>query len=76
MEKDWVCIYISHKLQEAEMIKGLLTFNEINSVVVNKQDSFYKFGEFEVYVNRDDVVKAKFCLAQTLYEGEGFDNNS
>jgi len=69
--KNWVCIYTSHKLQDAEMIKGLLTFNEINSVVVNKQDSFYMFGEHEVFVNREDVVKAKFCLSQTLSEGEG-----
>lgn len=44
------------------MIKGLLTHNEINSVVVNKQDSAYMFGEYEVYVNRHDVVKAKFVL--------------
>ncbi|TAL60251.1 MAG: hypothetical protein EPN85_07640 [Bacteroidetes bacterium] len=60
--KDWVCIYTSQKLQEAEMMKGLLSFNEINNVVVNKQDSAYMFGEFEIYVNRDDVVKAKFVL--------------
>lgn len=68
--KDWVCIYTSQKLQEAEIINGLLTFNEINSVVVNKQDSSYMFGEFEVYVNRDTAVKAKFCISQTISEGE------
>ena len=44
------------------MIKGLLMHNEINSVVVNKQDSSYMFGEFEVFVNREDVVKAKFVI--------------
>lgn len=70
MEKDWVCIYTSSRQSSAEMIKGLLTFNEINSVVINKQDSFYKFGEFEVFVNRNDVVKAKFCLSKNLSEGE------
>lgn len=73
--KDWVCIYTSPKLQNAEMIKALLTHNEIQSVIMNYQDSFYKFGEIEVHVNRDDVVKAKFCLTQTLSEGEGFNNN-
>ena len=46
------------------MTKGILISNEINSVVVNKQDSLYKFGEFEVYVHRDDVVKAKFVLKE------------
>lgn len=74
--KDWVCIYTSAYQPSAEMIKNLLTFNEINSVVVNKQDSSYKFGEFEVFVNRNDVVKAKFCLShpdsyRDLSEGEG-----
>ncbi len=60
--KDWICIYTSQKMQEAEIIKGLLTFNEINSVVINKQDSSYMFGEFEVYVNSRDVEKAKSVL--------------
>ena len=62
--KDWVCIHTSQKMQEAEIIKGLLTFNEINSVVINKQDSSYMFGYFEVYVNRDDAVKASFILKE------------
>ena len=62
--KDWICIYTSGSQQSSEMIKGLLAHNEINSVIVNKQDSFYKFGEFEVFVNRDDVVKAKFVLKE------------
>ena len=61
---DWVSIYTSGSQQLSEMIKGLLTHNEINSVVVNKQDSLYKFGEFEVFVNREDVVKAKFVLKE------------
>jgi len=62
--KDWVSIYTSQKLQDAEMVKGLLSFNEINSVVINKQDSSYMFGDFEVHVNRNDVVKAKFVLKE------------
>lgn len=62
--KDWVCIHTSQKMQEAEIIKGLLTFNEINSVVINKQDSSYMFGHFEVYVNKDDAVKATLVLKE------------
>ena len=64
--KDWVSIYSSASQQESEMIKGLLTHNEINSVVVNKQDSLYKFGEFEVFVNRGDEEKAKFILNNNI----------
>ena len=65
---DWVCIYSSSKQLSAEMIKGLLANNEINSVVINKQDSSYMFGEHEVYVNRNDVVKAKFVLKENSIE--------
>jgi len=63
-------------MQEAEMTKALLSFNEINSVVINKQDSSYMFGEFEVYVNREDVVQAKFCLTQNSSRQEDINNNS
>ena len=62
MEKNWVCVYTSTKSQNAEIIKALLTHNEINSVIINKQISLYMFGEFEVFVNRDDVMKAKLVI--------------
>ena len=68
MEKDWVCVFCTSHKQKAELIKGLLTHNEINSVVVNKQDSSYMFGEYEVYVYGDDVVKAKFVLNKNFIE--------
>lgn len=62
---DWVCIYKANKLQDAEIVKGLLTFNEINSVVISKQDSSYNmFGYHEVYVNQEDVVKAKLVMKE------------
>ena len=69
MEKDWVCIFSAPYQQKAELIKGLLTHNEINSVVINKQASPYNmFGEFEVYVNRDDALKAKSVLTENPIE--------
>ena len=67
--KDWVCIFTSTSQQSSEMIKGLLVHNEINAVVISKQDSSYAmFGEFEVYVNRDDAVKAKYVLKENNIE--------
>lgn len=59
MEKEWVKIYATGKLHEAEMIKGLLEEHGIHSVVINKQDSSYlAFGEAEVYVNREYALMA------------------
>ncbi|MBI4946491.1 MAG: DUF2007 domain-containing protein [Bacteroidetes bacterium] len=62
MDKNWAVIFSSGNLQKAELVKSLLAHNEIQSVVANHQDSLYKFGDIEVLVNREDVVKAKFIL--------------
>jgi hypothetical protein len=62
MENDWVVIFTTSKQYEAEIINGLLSENEIESVVVNKQDSSYLFGEYELFVNRDDILRAKTLI--------------
>ncbi|HHE65216.1 MAG TPA: hypothetical protein ENL09_04245 [Bacteroidetes bacterium] len=60
MEKDWVLIYSSTLETDAVIKKQLLENNEIEAVIINKQDSIYKaFGEIELYVLRDKVLKAK-----------------
>ena len=71
MDNNWTAIFSSGNLQKAELVKSLLAHNEIQSVIVNHQDSLYKFGDIEVYVNRDDVVKAKYYLTLFLSEEEG-----
>ena len=60
MEANWVCIYTSSYLHTAELFKALLAENNIESIVINNQDSFYKsIGEVELYVERDNVILAK-----------------
>jgi hypothetical protein len=60
MEANWVSIYTSSYLHTAELFKALLAENNIESVVINNQDSFYKtIGEIELYVERDNVILAK-----------------
>ncbi len=58
MEKKWTKIYSTSKLYQAELLKGLLEENDIEAVIINKQDSAYLFGEMELYVDADDVMKA------------------
>lgn len=43
----------------AEMIRHMLSDHNKQSFLANKQDSAYKFGEAELYVNRDYVIRAK-----------------
>jgi hypothetical protein len=62
MDNDWVKIYSSSKQYEVEIISGMLEENGIESVIMNKQDSIYLFGEYELYVMRDEILRAKTLI--------------
>ncbi len=62
MEKNWTLIYSTGQLYLAEMVKSIIEDNGFEVVVINKQDSFYLFGDIEVYVRPDDVIRAKFLI--------------
>ncbi|MBK7692150.1 MAG: DUF2007 domain-containing protein [Bacteroidetes bacterium] len=48
---NWVCVYKTSNLFEAEVVKGNIESAEIPCVIVNKQDSSYlSFGYVEVHV--------------------------
>ena len=67
MEPNLVHIFSSGQPYRAEMVKQMLTDHNIQSFLVNKQDSAYKFGEVELYVNRDDVIRAKKLIHEFNY---------
>ncbi len=62
MEKGWVKAYGTNRLYQANIIKEMLADHEINSVIINKQDSSYKFGEIEIYTRQSDVIRAKHLI--------------
>lgn len=64
MEQEWAMIFTSNQLYEIELIKGLLLENNIESFTVNKQDSLYFFGDIELYVAIDDIMKAKLIISE------------
>ena len=64
MNSDLVHIYSSGKPYLAELIKQMLSDHNIQSFLVNKQDSAYKFGEIELFVNRDDIIRAKLLIQE------------
>ena len=48
---------------QAEIIKQMLEENEINVVLLNKQDSSYlMFGDIEIYINKKDLKQATKLL--------------
>jgi hypothetical protein len=64
MEKDWVVVYTTNKIYQAEIFRELLGDHEIDSIIINKQDSSCKFGNIEVYVRRNNILKAKMLVKE------------
>lgn len=54
----WQVVFQSRLLHKAEIVKGILEEYDMNPVIVEKQDSMVKIGNFEVLVNPDEVIKA------------------
>jgi hypothetical protein len=68
MEKDWALIYSATDELMIEMVKQILEENQIESVILNKKDRAYLFGDLELYVNRDSVIRAKSVIKEVLGE--------
>jgi hypothetical protein len=59
VEKGWVKIFQTTELYKIEIIKSMLEEHEIMAVVFNKIDSSYlSFGELELYVAQEDIIRA------------------
>ena len=43
----------------ADIARLVLDENNISSIIMNKKDSLYKIGEVDLYVNRDQALRAK-----------------
>lgn len=62
MEETWVNIYSASEEYLADIAKDILYEKGIASVIINKKDTNYLFGEVELYVERDDALMAKYIL--------------
>ena len=68
MFDNWVLIYSSDQLYDAEIVRSLMAENDIECVIMNKQDSVYMFGDIEVYVPTNEAFKAKQLILK--HKGE------
>ncbi len=59
MKDSWQKIYSNAFEHEVEIVRAALDDAGINSVVMNKKDSVYLVGEIELYVQADDVMRAR-----------------
>lgn len=68
MLDNWITVYSTTQLYEAEMVKSIMADNEIECVIMNKKDSTYGFGEIEVCVTTDDAFRANQLILE--FKGE------
>ena len=59
MEKNWVKIFSSTNYYQSEIVKQVLTGNDIDAVLLNKQASSHQnFGPIEVYIHQENFSSA------------------
>jgi len=68
MQDNWSKVFESGQQFQVEIIKGMLKENGIEAVSLNKQDSVYHIGTFELYVPVEDAFKAKQIIEQSQGE--------
>lgn len=66
MANNKIVVYSTNKLFEAEMIKQYLSDNDILAFILNKMDSAYLFGDIEILVSKDDVIRSKKLIEDFL----------
>jgi len=59
LEDNWVKVYSSVDLYKVEITQAVLKDQEIASIILNKRDSTYLFGEIDLYVAVENVLKSK-----------------
>ncbi len=54
----WQKVFTSDLPYRAEIVKAVLEENDLSPVLINKKDTLYQIGHYEVHVVQEDVLKA------------------
>ena len=66
MDSNWIIVYCTNQKYKIDLIKGVLEGNNVDCVIVDKQDSSYlSFGEIEVYTPKHYANKAKQLIKES-----------
>lgn len=68
MPENWITLFTTDQLYEAEFIRETLRINGIEAVIMNQKDSSYHFGSIEVMVRQEYQEKATEILKSTKGE--------
>lgn len=57
---NWISVFVTDQICQAELIKGILNENDIDTVLLNQKDSSYPMlGTIQIMVNQNDKEKAE-----------------
>jgi hypothetical protein len=62
----WQRVYFSDKLYRAELVSAVLEEHNFNPVIVNRKDSAYQWGHYEVYVAPEFVLMALKIISDEI----------
>ena len=67
----WQTVYVTSIPHQAEIVKDVLINEGLAAIVFNLQDHSYKFGQLEVKVNPDSIMRAlKIINEQISFDHE------
>ncbi len=61
----WKKIFVTGDPFQAELMKSKLLDQGVECKVLNKKDSAYLFGEIELYVLAESVIRAKHIISKS-----------
>lgn len=64
MKNEWVIVYSTSDIFQAEVIKQMLLSNSIDAISMNQKDSSYHFGSVNIYTKEKDMKKAKEIISK------------
>ena len=56
--KNWKTVFKTDKLYQVQIVKDYLEEKELNPIIVDKKDSAYQFGYYEIVVTVNNVIRA------------------
>jgi len=66
----WQTVFTTTQLYQADIVKNVLAHRGIQAVIINKQDTAYKFGNIEVNVSQDSVLMAIKIIEDIKWKDE------
>ncbi len=62
----WQKVFETSLLHQAEIVRDFLENHNIGAILLDKRDSMYHFGLYEIMVHRDNVLRATTLVKNNI----------